>query len=71
LTAVFLLFHIIKPRKKLIYNFKYKPYLTDLKSVLVDLFYESLIQDEDFNRELEKGDWIFAPIPLFSSKLCK
>lgn len=38
---------------------------------MVDLFYESLIQDEDFNRELEKGDWIFAPIPLFSSKLRK
>ncbi len=60
-----------KTAQKLIYNFKYKPYLTDLKTVLVDLFYESLIQNEDFNRELEKGDWIFVPIPLFSSKLKK
>jgi ComF family protein len=60
-----------KTAQKLIYNFKYKPYLTDLKSVLVDLFYDSLIQNEDFNRELEKGEWTFTPIPLFSSKLRK
>ncbi len=60
-----------KTAQKLIYNFKYKPYLTDLKSVLVDLFYDSLIQNEDFNKELEKGGWIFVPIPLFSSKLRK
>ncbi|MCL5019816.1 MAG: ComF family protein [Patescibacteria group bacterium] len=60
-----------KTVQKLIYNFKYKPYLTDLKSVLVDLFYDSLIQNEDFNKELEKGGWVFVPIPLFSSKLRK
>ncbi|MCL6096880.1 MAG: ComF family protein [Patescibacteria group bacterium] len=60
-----------KTAQKLIYNFKYKPYLTDLKFVLVDLFYDNLIQNEDFNKELEKGGWIFIPIPLFSSKLRK
>ncbi len=60
-----------KTAQKLIFNFKYKPYLTDLKSVLVDLFYDSLIQNEDFNKELEKGEWVFVPIPLFSSKLRK
>lgn len=60
-----------KTAQKLIYNFKYKPYLTDLKTVLVDLFYESLIQNEDFNRELKRGSWILVPIPLFSSKLKK
>ncbi len=60
-----------KTVQKMIYNFKYKPYLTDLKSVLVDLFYDSLIQNEDFNRELKKSDWILVPIPLFSSKLRK
>lgn len=60
-----------KTAQKLIYNFKYKPYLTDLKPVLVDLFYESLIQNEDFNRELKRGDWILVPVPLFASKLRK
>lgn len=60
-----------KTAQKLIYNFKYKPYLTDLKSVLIDLFYESLIQNEDFNRELKRGEWIFAPIPLYSAKFRK
>jgi ComF family protein len=41
----------------------------------VDLFYESLIQNEDFNKELEMdlpaGRQVFVPIPLFSSKLRK
>ncbi len=60
-----------KTAQKLIYSFKYKPYLTDLKTVLVDLFYESLIQNENFNKELGRGEWIFVPIPLFSSKLKK
>lgn len=60
-----------KTAQKLIYNFKYKPYLADLKTVLVDLFYESLIQNENFNKELGKGEWAFVPIPLFSSKLRK
>ncbi|MCL5434785.1 MAG: ComF family protein [Patescibacteria group bacterium] len=60
-----------KTAQKLIYNFKYKPYLTDLKTVLADLFYESLIQNENFNKELEKGEWAFVPIPLFASKFRK
>lgn len=60
-----------KTAQKLIYNFKYKPYLTDLKNVLSELFYESLIQNEDFNSELKRGEWILVPIPLFSSKLRK
>lgn len=54
--------------KKLIYSFKYKPYLTDLREVLGDLFYESLIQQEGFMSALEKKP-IFVPVPLHSSKL--
>ena len=63
-----------KTVQKLIYNFKYKPYLTDLKNLLSELFYESIIQNEQFNRELKgppSGGWIFVPVPLFSSKLKK
>lgn len=58
-----------KTAKKLIYNFKYKPYLADLKKILGDLLYESLIQNESFNRLLGVSkDWILVPIPLYSSK---
>ncbi len=57
-----------KIMQKLIYNFKYKPYLTDVKKVLSELFIESIIQNENLNREIKKGEWIFTPIPLSSSK---
>lgn len=56
--------------KKLIYNFKYKPYLSDLKNVLVDLFYEKLIQKEEFYRICKNNKpLILTPIPLHNSKL--
>lgn len=57
--------------QKLIYNFKYKPYLTDLKNVLADLFYESIIQSEQFQSQIKKGEWVFVPIPLSDAKLRK
>ena len=60
-----------KTTQKLLYNFKYKPYLTDLKTVLSDLFYESIIQNEQFQNQIKKGDWVFVPIPLSSAKLRK
>lgn len=61
-----------KTAKKLIFSFKYKPYLTDLKLVLSDLFYEGLIQNEGFNRELQDStNWILVPVPLYHSKLKK
>lgn len=59
-----------KIAQKLIYNFKYKPYLADLKTFLSQLFVESLIQNEHFNKILNK-DFILVPIPLYSSKLRK
>lgn len=58
--------------KKLIYNFKYKPYLSDLRNVLTDLFYESLIQNELFIKTIEQfnnGAIIFVPIPLHARRL--
>jgi competence protein ComFC len=60
-----------KTVQKLIFNFKYKPYLADLKTVLTDLFYESIIQNEQFQSQIEKSEWILVPIPLSSRKLRK
>jgi competence protein ComFC len=57
--------------QKLIYNFKYKPYLKDLKKALSDLFYEGLIQNENFMRQVANGAWLVVPIPLHRSKIKK
>src|SRR3990172_11357441 len=54
--------------KKLIYQFKYKPHLSSLSLFIGDLFYESLIQNEEFNKIIDL-QLIFVPIPLSSAKL--
>ena len=56
--------------KKLIYNFKYKPYLSDLKKSLVELFYESIIQQEIFQKAYSSCP-ILVPIPLYGKRLRK
>ena len=56
--------------KKLIYQFKYKPYLSSLSSFLTDLLYESLIQNEEFNRVIS-SHLVFVPIPLSSNRFRK
>jgi len=53
--------------KKLIYRFKYRPYISDLNKFLTDLLFESLIQKEDFNKLLDEN-FVFVPIPLSSKK---
>ncbi len=53
--------------KRLIAAFKFRPYLSDLNHVLADLFYEGLIQNEQFNKILGK-ETVFVPIPLYSQK---
>lgn len=60
-----------KTTQKLIYNFKYKPYLKDLTTVLVDLFYESIIQNENFVKLMVDGKWIMVSIPLSGQKFKK
>ncbi len=61
-----------KTIKKLIYNFKYKPYLSSLNKFLGDLLHESLLQNESLNRVLKSSTaWIFVPIPLHPSKFRK
>lgn len=56
--------------KKLIYNFKYKPFLSDLKNTLNELFYESIIQNEIFQKAYISKP-ILVPIPLHSKRLRK
>lgn len=53
--------------KKLIYQFKYKPYLTNLASFMADLMYEKLIQDELFSRILNSKP-ILVPIPITKNR---
>lgn len=53
--------------KKLIYTFKYSPHLTDNKQLLIDLFYEGLIQKEAF-MHLLSVQTLLMPIPLHTSK---
>lgn len=54
--------------KKLVYAFKYKPYVSTLKSFLIDLFYEGIIQNEQVAKILQSYP-LFIPIPLHISKL--
>lgn len=54
--------------KKLIYNFKYPPYLKDLQPVLLDFFYEGLIQKEAFCA-LQSTKSLLVPVPLHSSRM--
>ncbi len=54
--------------RKLLFRFKYKPYVSDVKTILGDLFYESLIQHEGFSQILENKP-VLVPIPLHFSKL--
>ena len=54
--------------KKLVYRFKYKPYVRNLGSFLGDFMYESLIQNEEYMNVIKK-DVVFVPIPLSEHKL--
>ncbi len=57
--------------KKLVYNFKYKPYLSDLKNLLVDLLFEAIIQKEEFIKACDSKSGklkMLVPIPLHSSR---
>ncbi len=66
-------FSVVKYEKtiqKLIYQFKYEPYLTDLQKVISELFYEGLIQKELFMQILQSNP-ILIPIPLSKRKFRK
>jgi ComF family protein len=53
--------------KKLVYRLKYKPFLHNLKDFMTDLFYEGLIQNEDFMR-IRQEKALLVPIPLYKAK---
>ena len=58
--------------KKLVYQFKYKPFVSNLCNILVDLMYEGLIQKEQFIKIIEQLSIeaiVFVPIPLYKSRL--
>ncbi len=54
--------------KKLVYQFKFQPNLSDLKRTIGDLFYEGLIQQEGFYQALEQGSCLVS-VPLHSSRM--
>lgn len=56
--------------KKLVYAFKYPPYLTSLEPHLSDLLYEGLVQKEAFYNVISKKS-ILVPIPLHAKKIRK
>jgi ComF family protein len=54
--------------KKALYRFKYAPYIKQIETVLIELFYEGLIQKELFHT-LRLKNAVFVPIPLHPEKL--
>lgn len=56
--------------RKLIYQLKYSPYLTDLLPILGDFLEEALVQNEVFMQILQKNP-VLVPIPLSNARLRK
>ncbi len=54
--------------KRLIHQFKYSPYILDLRNLLSDLFYEGIIQNELFSKLLAEK-CAFVPIPLHRNRI--
>src|SRR5438034_7549018 len=57
--------------RKLLYAFKYKPYVSDVGETMIALFYEGIIQQEGFVSRLSKTKSILVPIPLSSARYRK
>lgn len=54
--------------KKLIYQFKYKPFLSDLRGILGKLLYEGLIQQESFTKFIENRSVLIISVPLYKDR---
>ncbi len=55
--------------KRLLFTYKYRPYVSDLTEVLSDLMYEGIIQHEHFMQIRARGECVIVPIPLHKTKL--
>ena len=53
--------------KKLLYQYKYRPNLSDLRSFLAALFYEGMIQNELLYKQLDNA--LLVPVPLHAVRL--
>lgn len=54
--------------KKVMYQYKFEPFLSHLSSLLADILYESFIQFEPLS-QVKRSDTCVVPIPLSSQKL--
>lgn len=54
--------------KKLLYQFKYPPYLSDLKGILGRLLYEGVIQEEAFVKISLDTRVFIVPVPLHTAR---
>lgn len=55
--------------KKLLYQFKYPPYLSDLKTILGKVMYEGLIQQEAFSSFVASKNVYIISVPLHNRRL--
>jgi competence protein ComFC len=56
--------------KRLVYTFKYQPYVSSLGDFLADFMYESIIQQENLSKVLQTHP-VLISVPLSSKKLQK
>lgn len=54
--------------KKLLYKFKYSPYLSDMRGILGKLLYEGITQQEAFINFISKPSIYITPVPLHPTR---
>lgn len=54
--------------KKITYQYKYNPHLSDLTGMLGDLMYEGFIQNEILMRTIESGNCVVISVPLHPTR---
>ena len=54
--------------KKILYQYKYNPHLSDLTYVLGDFLYEGFIQNEILMKEMQRKECVFIAVPLHAKR---
>jgi len=54
--------------KKILYQYKYNPHLSDLTYVLGDFLYEGFIQNEILMKEMQRKECAFIAVPLHAKR---